>query len=220
MSSTDPRNRLLQLAEARGVSLAGLSAFIGRNASYLQQYVRKGSPRKLEETDRRKLAAFFGVAESELGAPEEISPAPAAAPAAAQRNAGHVAVPRLPLDASAGQGAIVGDEVPVDTIFFSTRWLRAHGFDPGFLSAISVVGDSMEPVLRDGDDILVDQRPRPLSDGIHVVRVGESLLVKRVQTGPAGRVVLESANPAYRPIELPIDELQVIGRVVWKGGRL
>lgn len=216
MSSTDPRARLLELAEGRGASLSALSAMLGRNLTYLQQFVRKGSPRKLEETDRRKLAAFFGVPESELGAPEEIS----SAPATPLRAASHVPIPRLALDASAGQGVIVGEEVPVDSIFFSTRWLRAHGFDPGQMSAISVVGDSMEPVLRDGDDILVDQRPRPLHDGIHVVRVGESLLVKRVQTGPAGRIVLESANPAYRPIELPVEEVQVIGRVVWKGGRI
>ncbi|MFM5930045.1 MAG: helix-turn-helix transcriptional regulator [Novosphingobium sp.] len=216
MTSPDPRQRLLELAEKSGTSLSALSAMLGRNSTYLQQFVRKGSPRKLEENDRRKLAEFFGVAESELGAPEEIS-RPTAGPS---RIGSHVPIPRLALDASAGQGAFVGDEVPVDSIFFSTRWLRAHGFDPGQLSAISVVGDSMEPVLRDGDDILVDQRPRPLHDGIHVVRVGESLLVKRVQTGAGGRIVLESANPAYRPIELSADEVQVIGRVVWKGGRL
>jgi len=32
--------------------------------------------------------------------------------------------------------------------------------------------------------------------------------------------VLVSDNPAYRPIELPRGEVEVIGRVVWKGGRL
>ncbi|PLK25612.1 S24 family peptidase [Novosphingobium sp. TH158] len=220
MNSVDPRRRLLELAEASGTSLSALSAMLGRNTTYLQQFVRKGSPRKLEENDRRKLSAYFGVPESELGAPEEISrPAPAASRSAASV-ASHVAVPRLPLDASAGQGAFVGEEVPVDTIFFSTRWLRAQGFDPGKLSAIAVVGDSMEPLLRDGDDILVDHTPRPLHDGIHVVRVGESLLVKRVQTGAGGKIVLESVNPAYRPIELSLDEVEVVGRVVWKGGRI
>ena len=71
----DARARLLELAQERGVSLAGLSEMIGRNASYLQQFIRKGSPRKLEEGDRRKLSQFFGVGESELGAAEDISAA-------------------------------------------------------------------------------------------------------------------------------------------------
>ncbi len=216
MGTGDPRSRLLQLAEERGVSLAGLSALIERNSSYLQQYVRKGSPRKLEENDRRKLAAFFGVAESELGAPEDISPALAAK----GRRSEFVDVPRLPLDASAGPGAFAAEEMPVDTFRFSARWLRAQGFDPASLSAIAVAGDSMEPLLRDGDEILVDIAPRPLRDGIHVVRVGDALMVKRVQTGVPDVIVLESENPSYRPIELPRGEVQVIGRVVWKGGRL
>ena len=215
MAETDPRSRLLELADERGVSLAGLSALIGRNSSYLQQYVRKGSPRKLEETDRRKLAAFFGVAESELGAPEDISRTPAKG-----RRSEFVDVPRLALDASAGPGAFAAEEIPVDTFRFSARWLRGQGFDPAMLSAIAVAGDSMEPLLRDGDEILVDITPRPLRDGIHVVRVGEALMVKRVQTGVPDVIVLESENPSYRPIELPRGEVRVIGRVVWKGGRL
>jgi phage repressor protein C with HTH and peptisase S24 domain len=78
----------------------------------------------------------------------------------------------------------------------------------------------MEATLRDGDEILVDRSPRPLRDGIHVVRTGDALLVKRLDTAQTGRVVLVSDNPAYRPIELAPDEVQVIGRVVWKSGRL
>jgi phage repressor protein C with HTH and peptisase S24 domain len=41
-----------------------------------------------------------------------------------------------------------------------------------------------------------------------------------VQTGVPGRIVLESQNPAYRPIELAPDDVEIIGRVVWKSGRL
>lgn len=216
MVTVDARARLVALSEQSGTSLAALSALIGRNASYLQQFVRKGSPRRLEERDRRKLAAFFGVDEAELGAPEDYS----RIAGENSRDTAHVAIPRLAVDAAAGQGAFASGEAPVDTIFFSTRWLRSQGLDPARLSAIAVAGDSMDPVLRDGDDILVDTTPRPLHDGIHVVRVGEALLVKRVQTGARGRVVLESANPAYRPIELGLDEIEVIGRVVWKGGRI
>ena len=71
ISSDDPqayaRQRLLELSQERGASLASLSELIGRNGSYLQQFIRKGSPRKLEEGDRGILAEFFGIPESELG---------------------------------------------------------------------------------------------------------------------------------------------------------
>ena len=216
MVTTDPRARLLQLANARGASLSGLSELIGRNSTYLQQFIRKGSPRKLEEVDRRTLARFFGVEEAELGAPEENSSRSIGKP---QRGE-WVDVPRLALGASAGAGALAHEELPIGAFRFSGRWLREQGLDPAMLSAIRVEGDSMESTLRDGDEILVDRSPRPLRDGIHVVRTGDALLVKRLDTAQPGRVVLVSDNPAYRPIELAPDEVQVIGRVVWKSGRL
>ena len=212
----DPRQRLLQLATERGASLSALSDLIGRNSTYLQQFIRKGSPRKLEETDRRTLARFFGVDEAELGAPEEISLPEAPKPLRGD----WVDVPRLALGASAGPGAVAAEELPIGAFRFSARWLREQGLDPRMLSAIRVEGDSMEGTLRDGDEILVDRSPRPLRDGIHVVRTGDALLVKRLDLASPGRVALVSDNPAYRTIELAPDEVQVIGRVVWKSGRL
>ncbi len=216
MNDTDPRGRLLDLAAARQVSLAQLSALIGRNTSYLQQFVRKGSPRKLEESDRRTLAQFFGVDESVLGAPEDNSRIVGGkAP-----RADWVDVPRLALGASAGPGAWAAEEQAIGAFRFAARWLRGQGLEPSQLSAIAVTGDSMEPTLRDGDEILVDRSRRALSDGIHVVRTGDALLVKRLDTGRPGAIGLISDNPAYRTIELPAGEVEVVGRVVWKSGRL
>ena len=213
---TESRKRLLQLADERHVSLSRLSRLIGRNSSYLQQFVRKGSPRKLEENDRRTLARFFDVDEAELGAPEEKS----YGRSSRQPRGEWIDVPRLALGASAGPGALSPDEQPIGAFRFSARWLRDQGLDPAMLSAIAVAGDSMEPTLRDGDEILVDRRQGPLRDGIHVVRVDEAVLVKRLDTGLPGRIVLISDNTAYRPVEMGSGDVDVIGRVVWKSGRL
>ena len=216
MNLTDPRMHLLELASRRGISLAQLSALIGRNSSYLQQFVRKGSPRKLEETDRRTLARFFGIDESQLGAPEENS----RVLLGKTPRGDWVDVPRLALGASAGPGAWAGEEQPIGAFRFAARWLRGQGLDPAQLSAIAVAGDSMEPTLRDGDEILVDRSARFPRDGIHVVRVDDAVLVKRLDTGRPGAISLLSDNPAYRPLELPAGAVEVIGRVVWKSGRL
>ena len=207
----DPREKLFELARDRGNSLAALSRMLGRNASYLQQYITKGSPRKLEEVDRRRLAQFFGVAEAELGAPEEKSLAAAG---------DWVEVPRLPLEASAGPGAVGAEELPFDAFRFSRRWLREQGLDPGMLSSIRVMGESMDPLLRDGDEILVDRTPRPFREGVHVVRLGEALHVKLLQAVPPDRLRLISKNAAYEPVEVAMSDVDVVGRVVWKGGRL
>ena len=223
MKTIDPRARLLELAQQQGVSLGALSTLIRRNYSYLQQFIRKGSPRRLAEEDRRILARFFGVDELELGATEEISrngTGNAENYTGKERQADWADLPRLALGASAGPGALAVEEAAIGAVRFSARWLREQGLERGFLSAIAVAGDSMEPTLRDGDEILVDRTPRPLRDGIHVVRIGDTVLVKRIETGRPGVLALVSDNPAYRPLELPAGEVAVIGRVVWKGGRL
>lgn len=214
----DPRARLMELVEDRGVSLSGLSALIGRNASYLQQFVRKGSPRKLEENDRRTLARFFGVAEAELGragGPGE----PAEYAGQRRRRLDWISIPRLAIAASAGPGALGTDESPVGHFQFQPRWFSEQGLEPAMLNVIEVQGDSMEPTLRDGDEILVDRSPRPLRAGIHVVRVDDVLLVKRVERA-GERLRLISDNRAYPEVERPLGEVEVVGRVVWKGGRL
>jgi phage repressor protein C with HTH and peptisase S24 domain len=207
----NPRERLAALARERATSLAKLSQMLGRNGSYLQQYITKGSPRKLEEEDRRRLAQFFGVAEAELGGPEEIS---------STLQAEWVEVPRLPLEASAGPGAVGAAEIPFDAFRFSRRWLREQGLEPALLSSIRVMGDSMDPLLHDGDEILVDRTPRPFREGVHVVRLGEALHVKLLQAVPPDRLRLISKNAAYEPVEVPMADVDVVGRVVWKGGRL
>ena len=225
MVNTNERERLLELAQANGMSLAALSDMIGRNPSYLQQFIRKGSPRKLEEHDRRVLASFFGVEESELGGPKPRTDARIAEKSYANTPksgvlSDWVEVPRLNIGASAGPGALPDAEVSFDAFRFSKRWLTEQGLEGAQLSAITVEGDSMEPLLRDGDEILVDRAQRPFRDGVHVVRLGDTIMVKRVASQGAGRLALLSQNLAYPPVEVSAEEVEIIGRVVWKGGRI
>lgn len=216
----DPaRNRLVELAERRGTSLSALSKLIGRNTTYLQQFIRKGSPRKLEENDRRTLARFFGVDESELGAPEDKDKS--YSQPRLEREAGWIDVPRLALGASAGPGALAEDDAPVGHLRFALGWLRELGLQPGTLAALSVAGDSMEPTLSDGDEILVANAEGRLRDGIHVIRRDGTLLVKRLLFEREGRVSVISDNKAYpSDADVSLEDVEVLGRVVWKGGRI
>ena len=208
---TDARTRLTEAARDRGSSLAALSRMLGRNPTYLQQFITKGSPRKLEEEDRRKLAQFLGLDEAELGGPSETVPA---------KIREWVEVSRLNIDASAGPGAVHLGEEAFDSFCFSRRWLTEHGLEGARLSAIRVVGDSMEPLLREGDEVLVDMREQPFRDGVYVVRLDDTLLVKRVANQGGGRFSLLSQNLAYPPILARAEDFALIGRVVWKSGRV
>lgn len=210
------RRGLQDAARARGHSLAELSRLLGRNAAYLQQYVARGSPRHLDEPDLRKLAEFLGIS------PNALSSRAIGGFAGSEdgsRGGDYREIPRLPLDASAGPGRLEAQEIPYDTIRFSRRWLRDMGLDGADLSAIRVEGDSMEPLLRSGDEIFVDRNKRS-GEGVFVVRIGDALHVKQIRISAPGTIMLASANEAYAPLELPRADVEVIGRVVWKGGRV
>jgi phage repressor protein C with HTH and peptisase S24 domain len=217
MDRIDPREALDRLLKERGEDYAGLSRLIGKNPAYIQQFIKRGTPRKLDEDDRRTIARYLGVSEELLGGPDSRQSDDGAD--------GMVRVPRLDVTASAGHGAIAEGEAVVSHIAFDPNWLRqlCKG-GTNNLSFIRVQGDSMSPTLADGDDILVDgaDGAERLRDGIYVLRREDTLMVKRVAVNPfAARATVSSDNPAYpewRDCEL--STLAIIGRVIWAGRRL
>ena len=210
----DPRVILEKLCAERGEDFAGLSRMLGRNAAYIQQYVRRGVPKRLKEEERRKLARYFSVSEAMLGGPPELA-----------AREGLIAVNRTAVRASAGPGAIVSEESGRPYFAFDERWLRALTASPSDkLSIIRVEGDSMAPTLNPGDDILVDLADceERLRDGVYVLRIDDALVVKRIALHPiGGRVTVQSDNPAYPDWpDCDLGNLNCIGRVIWAGRKL
>lgn len=67
MESTEEiRKKIARLINERGLNYAGVSLAIGKNIAYIQQFVKNGSPRRLGEVERRKLAQILRVDEQEL----------------------------------------------------------------------------------------------------------------------------------------------------------
>lgn len=215
----DSRTALDRLLTERGVDYAQLSARIGRNPAYIQQYIKRGSPRRLAEEDRARIAAYLGVPEAMLGGPVQRVAAPARAGGSAM-----VLVPKLAIGASAGAGRTVDGEPVEGAVAFDPKWLRELGADARALSIIRVEGDSMAPTLNDGDDILVDggDAATRLRDGIYVLRMDDALMVKRIARAPGpGRISVISDNAQYRSWDdLPMSAVQLVGRVVWTGRRV
>lgn len=211
---TDPRLVLERLCLERGEDFAGLSRMLGRNPAYIQQFVRRGVPKRLGEAERRKLARYFSVPESVLGGPPDVS-----------RQRGLINIPRHPVTVSAGPGAIVSAEVGRPYFAFDERWLKAlTATAPERLSIVRVEGDSMAPTLNAGDDILVDLGDcgDRIRDGIYVLRVDDALVVKRLALNPFGRrVTVQSDNPSYADWpDCDLDVINCIGRVIWSGRKI
>jgi len=224
MNDAERREALDALIRAKGEDYASLSRLLGRNAAYIQQYIKRGSPRRLGEDERRTLAAYLGVPESALGGPVVTEPVAALAEQVGARDAADlILVPRLAIGASAGPGALTGDERTQGRMPFAAGWLRQVGSSPAALSVIKVEGDSMAPTLGHGDDILVDggDGPARVRDGIYVLRIDDALQVKRLAIRPDRGLDILSDNAQYPGwLNVDPDRVSIVGRVVWMGRRL
>jgi repressor LexA len=199
MERGDPRARLAALIDADTASYAALSRMLRRNDAYLQQYVRRRTPRELAERDRALLAAYFRVDAAELGGAPSTPMA---------------TIRRLDVEVSAGPGTVTVDDPGVADMLLDPRLLDDLRLRPASTAMLRARGDSMLPTIADGDRIVIDERDTRVgaSPAIFVLRWDGTLLVKRVAKGADG-FVISSDNPAYPPINAT--SVDVIGRVVW-----
>lgn len=240
----DPiRRRVLELIAHRDppTDLKKASIACGKNHAYLHQFVNRGTPRRLPEDVRHLLAAHLGVEESALrdGGPPQATPSGArqseamttrravsyARALTADSDPAVAAVPEVQIIASAGGGSLVDQEQRGETWYFPVSWLQheLHA-DAATLRIISIDGDSMEPILESGDKILVDTaRKAPSPPGIFVLFDGMGLVAKQLEPVPntePARVLIRSANARYQDYERTVDEVSIIGRVVWFARRV
>jgi len=131
-------------------------------------------------------------------------------------------VPVIDVEASAGHGSIVVNEAYTEkSMVFDCHWLSKRNLNKNNLVVITAKGDSMHPTILSGEPLVVDTSPLDnFVDGIYVIDLDSHLLVKRLQRQFTGGIKILSDNPAYEPQFVPqdsLDQLHIVGRVVWMG---
>lgn len=82
--------------------------------------------------------------------------------------------------------------------------------------ALEISGDSMEPVYRDGDIIIVSPAANVRRGDRVVVKTKEGeILAKQLLRQTASRIELASFNSSHSTLELVPDEIEWIARIVW-----
>jgi len=107
-----------------------------------------------------------------------------------------------------------------NSLAFSREWLTTElAADPTDLTLLEVHGGSMHPTLNEGDTVLINhsESMRDPEEGIYLMRVGETLILRRLQPLPGGEIQASSDDDLYPPFSfhLGADDVTVIGRVVW-----
>ena len=126
-------------------------------------------------------------------------------------------IPKVAARLSAGTGSFDCEETVTDYLSFQTRWLSGKGSAEDMV-AMEVFGQSMEPVIKEGDTVLIDQSQKNILAGaIYAVGVEDTILIKRLEKHP-NKLVLCSDNKNYDSIYLEreeTDKVRIIGKVIW-----
>ncbi len=126
-------------------------------------------------------------------------------------------VPKVKTRLSAGDGSFDVDQKISEYYSFQKLWLRKKGH-PKNMVLMDIVGNSMEPELKDGDTVLVDRAKNEILAGaIYAVGVEDTVLIKRVEKLP-DKLVLISDNEKYPPTYITGDDInrvRVLGKIIW-----
>lgn len=136
-----------------------------------------------------------------------------------------IAIHGLKVTAGLGGGVDVSEEPLGEPVYFRKSMIeRLTRGKRSQLRVIDLRGDSMEPTLFDGDRAMVDLNDVDVAGnpGIFCLWDGTGLVVKRLQVIPGKRptVRIKSDNARYDPSDADAASLRIIGRVIWRSGRL
>ena len=126
-------------------------------------------------------------------------------------------VPKVKARLCAGSGSFeTGGEIE-GFYAFRKDWLATKG-SPEKMVLMDIFGNSMEPELKNGDTILIDESQKDILAGaIYAVGIEDTIMVKRIEKHPQ-KMVLLSDNKDYSPIYLEKNEMggiRIIGKVIW-----
>ncbi|MEI9983485.1 MAG: S24 family peptidase [Aliidongia sp.] len=229
-----PRTLLLKLIADYETDLASVSKALGRNHAYLQQYVKRGTPRELPEEVRERLGDRFDVPPDSFRLHKaRVTPL---FPAGTQQAA---TPPRLrvdtvtivELDVRAGNalaGPIhEGQDLSYDHESVVGEWqipsvvLRAHVPAPASqIRIIQAVGTSNVPHILPGDRLMIDLSQTEIGmGGWFAIWDGSGIIIKQLEIIPYSeprRVRMWSGNPEWESREYPLEQVVIRGRMVGK----
>lgn len=114
---------------------------------------------------------------------------------------------------SAAGFAILGD----DSNMTSTV-MKASKVPNGADEVVAIKGNSMEPLIMDGEQVFIRHQPSVENGEIAIVAIlDDGITCKKVYYDDAeGTVTLESVNDDYEDMVFPVEDIRIIGKVLGK----
>lgn len=219
------RSNLQRYLQQTNQTLLQVSLRLGKNPTYLQQYIKRGSPRVLPEDIRYGLAQILGCDESEFNPHRLVGLSDSTTPYIAEPRVanGHdsnqpiVSIDYIDDSSLAGSAAATGSYPMLQAYLQSLT-----GTSSSDLLMVRYCDDSMAPTIGSGDLVLLDCSVTPLlRDGVFAFKTASGgLILRRSQRDfNQERIRLTCDNPLFRHSEeLSANQVGAAGMVIWVGG--
>ena len=226
------RDFLETTVKERGMSLNSLSLKVGKNSTYLFHFVKRHSPRRLDETVRRKLAQILNVSEQDLCdfqlpnslIQDKLTTISSLFNFGKNKPEDLQAIDVIDMDGEkkgrfeAIKHNIIGQE------FLSPQVLELYtSSKPEHIKILKVSGESMSPTINAGDIVWLDTSYSvPTSDGIYLLNTNSDCIIKRLQTNPFDNSIeVSSDNKLYKSfITKDYKSLNICGKVIFIAHRI
>ncbi len=210
MKHDDIWRALDTLAAENGLSVSGLARRSGLDPTTFNPSKRRMSDGRARWPSTESLAKVLNATGATL---EAFTALVSGARALSSARPGPRRVPLIGLAQAGSEGFFDDGGFPV-----GGGWDEASLPEIGDINAyaLEISGDSMEPVFRDGDMVVISPAA-PIRRGDRVVvrtNAGE-VMAKKLTRRSARRVELRSLNPAHPDRSFDLTEMAWMHRIVW-----
>ena len=225
---TELKNRIQSAMDYAQINGKELSAITGLTTAAISQY-KTGKILTLNAMAAQKIADALGVnvewlvtGEGNMIKPNIISLDNADSD---KLPAGFVHIPEYKICFGAGEAEEPTYEEIQDCVpaYFRSTFFSDRGINPKYYRRFKVIGDSMIPLINDGDYITVDCTPKDYIENnqIYALVFDHSLRIKRLIKSFKS-LTIRSDNPIYSDEVLTLEEaaqmIHIIGKVIERSG--
>lgn len=210
------RKRLEKQILSTGHTFREVSLNIGRKDSYIQQYIKYGFPKRLNEIDRKRVCQYLDMEEKELIDDELMKNGVPESPILKLKEIGDDAYDFICIDIYEPKPDTALNEHIIGRMAINYKefygWCNGNPYN---LKIIRFNSDSMEPTVLSGSLIIFDSSVLEYSgDGLYIIRYDGQITLKRLQKTSSGTYILKSENPRYQDIRCENEEIEIMGRAI------
>ncbi len=200
-----------RLATTFGYSPSGLAKQAGLDSTSFNKSKRigpDGKPRwPSTESVSRILAATGATMHDFVSLVEDLDP---------KNNNSTLTIPVIGFAQAGSQGFFDEEGYPKGDSWDEVRFPDYNASNEEGCYALEISGDSMEPLYRDGDILVISPKAKLRNgDRIVIKTTNGEIMAKELVRQNASRIEIRSLNPDHENRKIPANDISWIGRITW-----